>query len=189
MAEKTTFGGEFKTSEESSRTEIVLGKAEGSAYVAALLYLSKVEASDSGERTLGDYVVAYAVEEAEGLYQMRGGKLEFQEHPEENCHLEISVRSAADGRFLPGLRVRITVAEEGGGEVGTYDLPFLWHPWIYHYGRNLTVPSDGNYRLRVQVDAPDFPRHDRINGKRFEEPIDTEFKIRIKTGRNISRAA
>jgi len=39
------------------------------------------------------------------------------------------------------------------------------------------------------VDAPEFPRHDPVNGKRFQEPVDVEFAVRIKTGRKLSRAA
>jgi Fe2+ transport protein len=189
MAEERTHGSNFDKSDESSRPEIVLGKAEGSAYGTALAYLSKMEANDSGEQTAGDYIVAYAIEDAEGLYEMRDGKLQWTEKQDENCHIEIAVRSAADGRFLPCLKVTATLADSNGKEIATQPMPFLWHPWIYHYGRNWSVPGDGEYRLRVHVDAPDFPRHDRINGRRFQEPVNLEFKLRIKTGRKVSKAA
>ena len=189
MSEKITRGDDFQPSEESTRAEIVLGKAEGAAYAAALLYLSNVEASDSGQQTIGDYIVAYAIEEAEGLYHMRDGRLEFHEPTDENCHLEVSVRSSADGRFLPGLNVNVTLAENSGNEVGRYELPFLWHPWIYHYGKSITVARDGQYRRRVRFDPPQFPRHDKVNGKRFDQAVDVEFRVRIKTGRKITRAA
>jgi hypothetical protein len=180
---------ELKSSDESSRPEIVLGKAQGSAYGAALAYLSKIEAHDSGERSIGDYEVAYAVEDAEGLYHMRNGVLVWDSAKGENCHIEVSVRGAADGRFLPGLNIVATLADGSGKELGTHPLPFLWHPWIYHYGRNWKVPGDGNYCLRVHIDAPSFPRHDLVNGRRFQHAVDVEFSIRIKTGQKISRAA
>ena len=189
MAEKTTHGDRFRSSDESSRVEIVVGKSEGKAYGAALAYLSMVEASDSGEQIVGDYAIAYAIEEAEGLYHARDGKLRWHEPKQENCHVEVSVRSAADGRFLPGLNVHAALIDSSGKEVGSHPLPFLWHPWIYHYGRNWKVARDGDYRLRIHVDAPDFPRHDRVNGKRFQESVDVEFAVRIKTGRKLSRAA
>ncbi len=79
--------------------------------------------------------------------------------------------------------MRVTLLDDTGHEIGTHELPFLWHPWFYHYGRNWMVPGDGAYRMRVYFDAPDFPRHDRVNGKRFENAVDVEFQIRIKTGR------
>ena len=189
MAEKHTHGSEFNKSDESSRGEIVLGKAEGSAYGGALAYLSKMEASDSGDQSAGDYIVAYAIEDGEGLYEMRNGKLQWTEKPDENCHIEVAVRSAADGRFIPGLNVTATLLDSNGDDLGTHQLPFLWHPWIYHYRRNWSVPSDGDYRLRVHVDPPAFPRHDRVNGKRFLDPVNLEFRIRIKTGRKVSKAA
>jgi uncharacterized protein involved in high-affinity Fe2+ transport len=47
---------------------------------------------------------------------------------------------------------------------------------IYHYGRNVSVPSDGAYTLRVHVDPPTFMRHDETNGCRFTAPVDVEFE-------------
>jgi len=47
---------------------------------------------------------------------------------------------------------------------------------IYHYGRNWTVPMDGEYTSRVRVEPPTFMRHDEVNGRRFTEPVDVEFR-------------
>ena len=186
---ETTEGKNLNKSGESSRTEIVVGKGEGLAFGVALEYLTKMEATDSGETQAGDYIIAYSIEEAEGLYWKENGKLVWHDPVEENCHLEIVVRNASDGRFLPSLTVQATLAEFHGNIIGRYDMPFLWHPWVYHYGRNCKVPQSGNYKLTVRVESPDFPRHDRINGKRFMEPVTVDFEINIKTGRKISKAA
>jgi hypothetical protein len=51
------------------------------------------------------------------------------------------------------------------------------------------VPGEGSYRLVIHVDAPEFSRHDKVNGGRFLEDVDTEFEIKIKTGRKLSSAA
>lgn len=176
-------------SKESSRTEIGLAKAEGVAYGTALKYLTSMEASDSGSKDLGDYIIAYAIEEAEGLYEMTAGKLEWHEPTPYNCHIEVSVRNASDGRFLPGLTVWAEVLDRKGAIVAKGSLPFLWHPWIYHYGANCSVPEPGKYKLRIHVDPPGFPRHDRVNGKRFEHPADVEFDVRIETGQKLTSAA
>lgn len=189
MTEKHTHEGEYEVSEESTSTELIVTRAEGAAYGTALKYLTTMEASDSGEQTTGDYIIAYSIEDAEGLYHMENGQLRWHEPTQENCHIEVAVRNAADGRFLPCLSIRATLHDENGGEVGSYGLPFLWHPWVYHYGRNVIVPRDGRYRLQVHVDAPDFPRHDRVNGHRFHAPADASFDIHIKTGRKSSKAA
>ena len=85
-------------------------------------------------------------------------------------HFEVSVRDRADGRFVPGLTVHATLIDREGKEVGRHQQPFLWHSWLYHYGRSWTVPGDGSYRLKVCVEPPEFPRHDKINGRCFTEP-------------------
>lgn len=52
---------------------------------------------------------------------------------------------------------------------------------------NWRVPGDGKYNLRIRVDVPDFPRHDRTNGDRDAEPIEVEFTgFQIKTGQKKS---
>lgn len=63
---------------------------------------------------------------------------------------------------------------------------FLWHPWLYHYGRNWTVPRDGTYGLRVRIEPPDFPRHDKENGLRYREPVEVVFDgVHIETGQKL----
>lgn len=185
----TTHGENLEKSDESSRPEIGLAKAQGVAYGSALKYLTSMEANDSGEREIGDYIVAYAIEDAEGLYHIQKGKLDWVEPTAYNCHIEVTVRNAADGRFLPGLSVNAKLFDTGGSKIADLVLPFLWHPWIYHYGANCKVPGDGTYKLQVHVDVPEFPRHDRVNGLRFLQPADAQFEVKIKTGRKLTDAA
>ena len=74
-------------------------------------------------------------------------------------------------------------AQRGTTEIGTHHQPFVWHPWLYHYGRNWRVPGDGEYILRIRIEAPEFPRHDRVNGRRYATPVDGEFPgVMITTG-------
>ncbi|HEV7372544.1 iron transporter [Arenibaculum sp.] len=174
----------MKPSEEVSRTALALATAQGDAYGIALKHMTSIVAHDGGEMRQGDYLIGFAVEKAEGMYHMRGGKLEWIEPDQENVHIEVAVRDASDGRFLPGLKIFATLFDPSGNEVGTHEMPYLWHPALYHYGRNWKVPGDGTYRLRVRFEAPDFPRHDEVNGKRFETGADVEFpKVEIKTGK------
>jgi uncharacterized protein involved in high-affinity Fe2+ transport len=54
---------------------------------------------------------------------------------------------------------------------------------IYHYGRNWALPADGDYTLRVHIEPPQFMRHDEVNGKRFQEPVEVEFSdVHIERG-------
>lgn len=187
MADNTTHSDAYEISDESGLLEIGVSKAEGVAYGAALKYLTKMEASDSGEMNAGDYTVPYSLEDAEGLYHIRNGRLEWHKPREENCHVEIVVRNAAmDGSF-PWLVVQATFTDANGTTIGSHEMPFLWHPWVYHHGRNRVVPHNGRYSMKVHIDAPTFPRHDRKNGRQFASPVDVDFEVTIKTGRKLSR--
>ena len=176
-----------RPSEEASGEQLRLAKEQGDALQKAIENMTREEAHDGGERQAGDYLIGYAVEEAEGLYHLRDGRLEWEEPEEENLHVEVAVRDAADRRFIPSLEVYVTLIDADGREVGTHRQSYLWHPWLYHYGRNWMVPGDGEYTLKVRVEAPNFPRHDKENGRRFAEPVEVEFKdVEIKTGQKKS---
>lgn len=170
--------------ETTDRHQIDLAKAQGDAYDRALKELTQ-EVAHGAETRSGSYIVGWAAENAEGLYRRGPNGLEWHEpREEENAHLEITVRDGADGRFIPCLRVTATLYDPDGNEVGTHEQPFLWHPWVYHYGRNWVLPVDGTYRLKVHVDPPDFMVHDRANGKRYADGVDVEFGgVEIRRGR------
>ena len=172
----------MEPSDEAEADELELAREQGAAYVEALEHMVEEVADGGGQKHAGPYIVGYANEEAEGMYRLRDGELEWQE-PDGNIHLEVSVRDAADNRFVPGLDVRLTILDESGEEVGTERMPMLWHPWLYHYGKNWTIPGDGTYTLRVEIDPPEFMRHDEKNGQRFSEPVRVEFPdVELETG-------
>jgi hypothetical protein len=74
--------------------------------------------------------------------------------------------------------------DERGKQIGRHKQPFIWHPWLYHYGLNWRVPGDGKYTLNVHIKAPQFMRHDEKNGKRYAGDVEVTFKnVKIQTGR------
>jgi hypothetical protein len=160
-----------------------MAKQEGQVYFESLQYMANEVAHTGNTQRAGDYIVGFAQEKAEGLYHLRNGELEWIEPDEENCHIEVAVLDATDHRFIPGLDIEATLLDADGEEVTTFDCPFLWHPGLYHYGRNVKVPGDGTYTLRIRIAAPTFPRHDKVNGKRYAEPVEVEFAgVQTKTG-------
>jgi uncharacterized protein involved in high-affinity Fe2+ transport len=174
----------MRRSEESDAKQLELARAQGDALQQAVDAMD--EESDSGVlvQRAGDYEIAIAVEEAEGMWVREGGEPEWHDPEDENCHVEVCVRDGADGRFVPGLEVGVTLIDPDGNEVGTHVQPFLWHPWLYHYGRNWTVPEEGEYRVRVRVEPPTFMRHDHENGRRYLEPVEVEFEgVPVEPGR------
>ena len=172
-------------SEEGDPKGLELGRQQGQAMARTIRHMVEEVAQGGEEVPCGEYLVAYAVEEAEGMYMPHGDGLRWVEPEEENAHIEVAVRDAADGRFIPGLTVRVTVIGDDRQEIGTHEHPLLWHPYLYHYGRNWTLPASGRYRLRVRFAAPEFPRHDRKNGHRFTTGGDVTFEnVEIETGRD-----
>ncbi|MEM5473560.1 iron transporter [Hoeflea sp. AS60] len=173
-------------SDEGDRKGLELGLAQGDALTRTLKHMTDEIAHDGGEVQVGEYLVAYAVEEAEGMYEPGpDGKLVWKEPDEENAHVEIAVRDAADGRLIPSLKIEATLTAPDGSDVGTHELPLLWHPYLYHYGRNWKVPGDGTYKLHVKFAAPTFMRHDKKNGNRFADGCEVTFaNVKIKTGQD-----
>lgn len=173
----------MKSSDEADEKELEMARDQGAAFKNALDHMVGEVATDGGETRAGDYLVGYAVEEAEGMYHLENGELVWREPDEENLHVEVSVRDGADGRMIPGLEVHATLVGPDGDEVGTHRQPFVWHPWMHHYGRNWVVPEEGSYTLKVRIAPPDFPRHDKRNGKRYAEEVTVEFEdVTVETG-------
>ena len=165
-------------SDEAKGKELAMARRQGEAFSEALNHMVGEVADDGQEMHAGPYLVGYAVERPEGMYMLdENGELFWHEPQDENVHLEISVRDAADGRFIPSLIIHARLVDSQGNDVGVHEQPFIWHPWLYHYGRNWRVPADGDYRLEVDIKAPTFPRHDKDNGRRYERDVLAEFPV------------
>jgi hypothetical protein len=180
-------------SEEATAEQLRLAVQQGEMFGKALKHMVGEVVDDGQEVEAGPYLVAYAIEKAEGMYMPAGSmsmgesgngssaaegdhdQLIWHEPEEENIHLEVSVRDAADGRFIPGLTVHARLVDSENNDVGMHQQPFIWHPWLYHYGRNWMVPKDGDYTLYVYIEAPTFHRHDKENGKRYAHDVEVEF--------------
>lgn len=173
-----------KISDEATRTGIRLAHEAGDAYRRQVEHFV-AEVAHWGEiKRAGDYAVGFAVEEAEPLYHPAAGKLELQEpFADCNAHFEVVVMDAADSRFIPELDVAVHVWHEDR-DWGTVDLPFLWHPTMFHYGNNVHLPEGGKYRVVVSIGTPRFCRHDKVNGRRYEQPVSVVFdNVDVKLGR------
>lgn len=182
MTDMTAEKPPMQVTEEATEEQLQLAREQGNAMGRALNEMANNVAQHGGEKLAGDYLVGYAIEKPEGMYEVQGGELVWREPGDNNIHIEISVRDGADGRFVPALDVELTVLDADGDAVGTHRQPFLWHPWLYHYGRNWQLPGDGEYTFKIHIGIPDFPRHDEKNGRRYTEPVEVEFRdVPIKT--------
>ncbi len=170
--------------DEATKEGLRLAREAGDAYIQMVDYFLKNVAQSGGRQEAGEYVVGFSVESAEPLYHVAGGELHLAEPAAgDNAHLEVVVADGADRRFVPELRINVTLLDSQGSECGTFHLPFLWHPTMYHYGRDVHVPAEGDYTARVYIDVPEFERHDKTNGKRYTEAVVAEFRgIHIRPG-------
>lgn len=174
-----------KPSDEADRHQIAMAKREAAAYHASLKYMAEEVADAGGLARARDYIVAFAQERAEGMYMPDDdGTLEWMEPDDESCHLEISVSDAGDQRFIPYLKIAATLTPRARKAVGPFEVPFVWHPGLYHYGKNIKVPGDGIYKLDIVIEPPPFMRHDKVNGKRYAKTVEVAFDtITIKTAK------
>lgn len=163
-------------SDEATEKELEMAQNQGQVFGNALEHMITNVADDGQEKKVGPYLIGYAIEKAEGMYNPdENGDLIWAEPEEENIHVEVSVRDAADGRFIPALDVHARLINSQGDNIGTHKQPYIWHPWVYHYGRNWAVEKGGDYTLEIEIKMPAFPRHDKKNGTRFAKDISTSF--------------
>lgn len=175
----------LQVTDEATQEGLQLVQEVGDAYRRSVQHFISKVAQVGDIRDVGDMTIGVAAEEAEPLFHLIGGTLQLKEPPEgANAHLEVVVMDRADGRFIPGLHVEATLSGDEG-EVGTFVLPFLWHPTMYHYGTNVRIPRPGaTYSLAVAIEPPTFHRHDKVNGKRYATAVSARFDgLAIKGGR------
>ncbi len=159
-----------------------LAEDQGKAYSAALDYMKSID--NHAEKEVDDYIISLASEEAEGTYQLQGGELQWNTpEKDKNTHLEIVVRDKKDKRFIPGLKIKGKVYDDQDNLIIDTDFPFLWHPFLLHYGAFFKIPKSGKYRVQVEIPAPTFHRHDEIKGKRYEKDVKVDIEIEMETGR------
>jgi hypothetical protein len=161
-----------------------LAEEQGKAYTSALDYMQNDDVNTQTE--VDDYIITLACEEAEGMYfPTSEGDLKWQRpNADQNLHVEISVQDKVDKRFLPALDITVQILDADKNEVGSDEqLPFLWHPFLFHYGKDWVVPGDGDYTARVFIAQPTFGRHDSLIGKRYMRAVTVELgPLTVKTG-------
>jgi len=159
-----------------------LAHAQGDAYQAS--YDMLMSEDPHSEMTVGDYLVTASFEPAEGMYVPEGDDLKWHTPDAgQNQHAEVIVRDAEDKRFLPELDVRMQLSDEHGDVVADVAVPFIWHPFVLHYGVDVTIPAEGRYVPRVFIKAPRFRRHDEVRGRRYVSDVDVRLApVHLKPG-------
>ena len=151
-------------------------EAEALRRTLANMYKTAIEGRDVRS---GDYIVANANEFSEAYWYFQNGHFvlatEMENSTQRNSHIEVAVMDALTGRFVPGLQVTASLTDSSGHNLGTRTEPFMWHPWLWHYGENWRIPHNGEYRVHVHFDAPDFARYGHTTGDIMKVPVDMDF--------------
>lgn len=167
-----------------SVNEREMARKQGLAVGDALDHMIAQVADDGQEKRVGPYLVSYAVTAAEGWYVLSDDdKLLWQTPAEANIYLQITVRDAVDGRFVPQLSIQVHLFNQQGDKLGQQQHPFVWHPWVYHYGCHWRVKEDGRYLLEIMIKAPEFPRQAREEGTRYSQDVRVIFSS-VKISQN-----
>lgn len=158
---------------------LVLSREEGTAVALSLASALRDPDTKAYRRRSGDYDVALIIESARGFWQPHDGRLVYSA-PDTSLgmvdHMEVSMRDATTGRAIPELNVRATILDSRKREIDTYVLPFMWHPWMNHYGSNVLVPGPGRYTVRLHAEAPAFRRYGSMAFRRFNRAVDVEMR-------------
>jgi hypothetical protein len=168
---------------EEKEKKKTLALAQGDTYALALVEMQEEDVHASVE--IEDYIISIACEDAEGMYMYNDGKLEWMiPHEGDNQHFEVVVQDKEDKRFIPGLEVHATLFDEHKKEVAKMEVPFIWHPFLFHYGINCKIPKAGKYTAEIFIKKPSFHRHDEEVGNRYANDVTiTLGPVLLKPGR------
>ncbi len=161
-----------------------LVRAQGDAYRAS--YDELMAEDPHAEAEIDEYLITASFEPAEGMYGMGpDGSLGWETpRDEDNQHFEVIVRDRDDGRFLPGLDIHLRLLDASGKAVAETSVPFIWHPFVLHYGIDGRIPGEGDYTAEVSIPAPRFHRHDEVRGRRYQRDVTVRLgPLHLKPGK------
>jgi hypothetical protein len=161
MAEKKT----------KAKKQDELVKKQGDALIAsANLYMEDMIHTVKKSH---DYIVTVAFGSPDGRYMPQSdGSLDW-DMPEgfSNMHVEVVVQDRDDKRFVPYLDVSVRILDQNDNPVTESEAPFMWHPYVFHYGMDTVIPEEGDYTIEVTIKKPDFGRHHKDHGKRYADDV------------------
>lgn len=155
--------------ETSLSKEQQLAIKQGEAYTEALQYLKSLQTH--AETEAGDYIVTILSEKAVGFYAVQPEGDTQWELPlaSQNLYIKIVVRDKIDLRLIPSLKIYCHLMDASGNPVADQETPFVWHPFLYHYGDNFEVPQEAEYMVEIIIEKPKFKRYDENVGDRYKE--------------------
>ena len=124
-------------------------------------------------KKIDDYIVTVAFEGAEGMYRVeKDGEIGWVKPGKFGAmHAQIIIQDRDDKRFVPNLDVSVRIFDNEGTVISEEEAPFMWHPFVFHYGLETVLPDEGEYIIEVKINTPTFPRHTKNHGKRYQTTV------------------
>jgi hypothetical protein len=151
-----------------------LARLQGDAYAQAAAHVLSEASGLGAEARVGGYRIGY-IARVEAGTETLGATCEHGDVELGTVSLGVIVRDAADGRFVPGLQVAVTIMEANGSELGCHSHALLWHPVAHQYARDWTLPRVVPLRVRVSVASTPLLRRSEIYSDRLAESVEIEF--------------
>jgi hypothetical protein len=148
-----------------------LARKQGDALIASMnLHLEELVHT---VKKIDDYIVTVAFEGADGMYGVdEKGELEWNKPGKFGAmHAQIIIQDRDDKRFVPNLEISVRIFDNEGTVITESDAPFMWHPYVFHYGLETVLPDEGEYIVEVKIQKPGFARHTKNHGKRYQSTV------------------
>ncbi len=162
-------------SNESSKSQLAHARAEGDAVDKCTNWILSNNPGASGQMNAGEYKITYAVTKPEGWYEFADNAVNWREPSNATADLLVWVQDGADGRIVPPLDIKAKIVGAGSALIENKTIPFAWMPLVNGYGDAINLPTDGSYKVVIDIAPPDYRRHDPYNGDRFTKPVHAEF--------------
>lgn len=147
---------------------------QGKAFTQALDFLKKE--APSAEVVNEGYIITILFGKATGMYVLQPeGDLQWAiPRHGQNLYSIVVARDQEDLRFVPDLLVYCHLYDAAQNLAGDQRLYFTWHPFLYHYGSNWEISTEGDYTATIVIETPRFPRLDQDKGKRYPQSVTVE---------------
>lgn len=76
----------------------------------------------------------------------------------DSVHLMVAVWHAESGQVIPDVNPKLTLRRDGNEVTSLNPWPMLSQPMGYHFGDNVQLPEEGEYRVAVEVGEPSSRR-------------------------------
>jgi len=130
-----------------------------------------------GEQLVGGLRIGLAIEPAKDFWFYDKEKLAKNPAAGQTHRLKAVLREKTTKRMIPYTEITVNITKADGWSANSKLYP-VWGEFL-HYGNNLTLPGDGDYKAAVAVEHGPMA-HEELD--KWIKPIVTVFELTVKDG-------